>query len=54
MMADDAAGGRAQQAMMTGIVSGDAADHRAFDAALGVGGDGRDGNGQHHRQACKN
>src|SRR5262249_26592924 len=37
MMADKAAGRRTQHAVMTGIMSGNAADQRALDAALGVG-----------------
>src|SRR5512135_840659 len=38
MTAVDAARGGAEQAVMAGIVAGDAADHRSLDAALGVGG----------------
>jgi hypothetical protein len=41
---DDAACGRAQQAMMAGDMPGDATDDRAFDAAFRVGracGDGK-------------
>jgi len=34
----DAAGDGAEHAVMAGIVTGDAADHRTLDAALGVGG----------------
>ena len=33
----DAAGDRAENAVMNGIVTGDAADHRALQAALGIG-----------------
>jgi hypothetical protein len=32
-----AAGGSTQQTLMAGIVTGDAADHRALQAALGLG-----------------
>ena len=38
----EAAGGSAQQAVMAGIVAGDAADGRALEAALGVGRRGDD------------
>jgi hypothetical protein len=34
----EAAGGGAEHPVMSGIVAGDAADHRALDAALGGGG----------------
>ena len=34
----EAAGGSANQTMMTGIVTGDAADHCALQAAPGIGG----------------
>ena len=34
--ANKATGGRSDQTVMMGIMSGDAADNRAFDAALGV------------------
>ena len=37
MMADHTAGGRAQDAVMTGIMSGNAADQGALDTAFGVG-----------------
>ena len=35
-------GGRTQETVMAGIVTGDAANHRAFQATLGVGGIRRD------------
>ncbi len=34
----EAAGGRTEHAMVTGVVTGDAADHGALQAALGLGG----------------
>ena len=37
----EAAGGGAEQAVMTGIMAGDAADDGTLDAALGVGGGSR-------------
>jgi hypothetical protein len=37
VVAVEAAGGGAEHAVMAGIVAGDAADHGALDAALGVG-----------------
>jgi hypothetical protein len=37
----ETAGGRTKHAVMAGIVTGDAADHRALQAALGVGAAGR-------------
>jgi hypothetical protein len=37
MLANDAAGCRAQDCMMAGHVAGDGADCGAFDAAFGVG-----------------
>src|ERR1700761_301501 len=37
VVAVGAAGGRAQQAVVAGVMAGDAADDRALDAALGVG-----------------
>ena len=42
MVADDAAAERAQDRMMAGVMAGDAADQRALEAALGLGGNGRD------------
>ena len=41
MMADDTAAERAEHGVMTGVVAGDAADDRALEATLGVGGRGR-------------
>jgi len=34
----EAAGGGPKQTMMTGVVTGNTADHRAFQAAFGLGG----------------
>src|ERR1700722_4370359 len=56
VMADDAAANRAHNAVMTGIVAGDAADDRAFHAALrlsrgGPHGGSRD-QGEHHGGDC--
>src|ERR1035441_2395032 len=56
MAAVEAAGGRAEHAVMGGIVAGDAADHRALQAALGTGrvcsqregGDGEQGGNRFH------
>jgi hypothetical protein len=42
----EAAGRGAEYAVMTGIVTGDAADHGALDAALGVGWSGYGGESQ--------
>jgi hypothetical protein len=39
--ADQAAGGRAEEAVAAGIVTGDTADDRSLDAAFGVSRDGR-------------
>jgi len=36
-MTDDAAGGGTEHAVMTGVMSGNAADQRALDAAFGIG-----------------
>lgn len=41
----EAAGGSSQHPMMPGIVSGDAAHHRALDAAFGLGAIGRNDKG---------
>lgn len=38
VMTDRTTCGRSQQAMVAGEVSGDAADHRSFNAAFGAGG----------------
>jgi hypothetical protein len=38
MVADDAAANRAHNAVMAGVVAGDATDDCAFQAALGFGG----------------
>jgi hypothetical protein len=52
MMADDAAANRAHNAVMTGIVAGDATDNSAFQATFSFGGRRTDGQrgkrGQHH------
>ena len=52
VMADDAAANRAHNSVMTGIVAGDAADDRAFQAALRLSGSGPHGGsrdqGEHH------
>jgi hypothetical protein len=37
--------------VVAGIMSGEAADDRAFDAAFGIGGDGRRDEGQRERNA---
>ena len=41
MVADDASADGAQYAVMPCVMAGDAADHRALDAARGFGGRGR-------------
>jgi hypothetical protein len=51
---DDAACGRAHQAMMAGDVSGDATDDRAFDAAFRIGRTYRDGKCERQSGAAEN
>jgi hypothetical protein len=58
MMADDATADRAHNAVMTGIVAGDAAYNCAFQAALRLGGGGpycgnRDQGEHHGGDRCK-
>jgi hypothetical protein len=50
MVSDDAAGGGAEQGMVTGDMAGDAAHHRAGDAAR-VGGRGRSDERSGEREA---
>jgi hypothetical protein len=54
VMADSAACGCSQHAMMAGEVSGDAADDGPFDAAPGLGGDGCKSNRESERRAAQN
>lgn len=51
VVADDAAGGGAQQRMVVGQVARDTADHSALDAAFGLGGaGGSQGHGDDKRE----
>jgi len=52
--ADQASGGGAEDGVVAGIMSGDAADHRTFDAAFRVGRHCRCHEGQREHRACKN
>ena len=51
MTADQAAGGCTQYTMVAGIMTGDAADDGALDAALGVGRHRRSGKCQRQRES---
>jgi hypothetical protein len=53
-MADSATRRRSQHTVMAGEVSGDAADDGAFDAAPGVGWNGRHSNRESERSAAQN
>jgi hypothetical protein len=54
VMANEATCGRSQEAMMTDVVSGDAADYRTLDAALGLSGCACSSNGKGQHHASKN
>jgi hypothetical protein len=45
----EAAGGSTQPAVMTGVVAGNPADYRAFEAALRLGGRGRERKRRGHK-----
>src|SRR5580698_92132 len=50
MVADDAAGGRAQDAMVAGDMAGDSADRGTFETAFGISRHSR--GGKRKRQGC--